>query len=606
MKHVHRITWILLFALLPFQSVTQGIWTARAAFGGGAVSEARAFSIGNYGYFGGPNAMLWRYDPSNDIWTQMADLSGPGRLSPVAFSIDGKGYLGTGGSLNDFYEYDTTTNAWTQLSNFGGAGREGAVGIAISGKGYVGTGGNYLADWWEFDPLNNSWTQKANLGGPGRYHAGAFSINGKGYVCAGFNGSFMNDLLEYDPVANTWTPKATMPGTTRDRPVGIATAFKGYLISGWDGGTALADAWEYDPVSNGWTSLTTMPTAGRYNSCGFSITDKVYIGTGYMNGLAGDFWEYGPDCSALLLATPTSCALACDGSASVLNPTPGAVASYLWSNGQTAVSATGLCAGTHTVTVTDTTGCTSINMVTVPGPPPIQILATPTLPLCFGDSNGMICINVAGGNQGYTFLWFNGDTSACLQQVPAGSYSVTVTDSTGCQGSLVTTLNSPAQLGANIIGTDATCATCPNGSAVIQVVGGTSPMTYLWSTGATLAFENNLLPGVYTCCVTDFNGCTTCDSVVINFPSGLADMESVNIKVAPNPFAEQFSFESELSCNEIEDAWLVDIIGRKVSVRWTCDNNKVQVHTNGLKNGNYVLLVQSVSDVHAIRIEKKE
>jgi N-acetylneuraminic acid mutarotase len=604
MKNGVHITLVCLLACNTIVSHAQGIWTQKANFGGSSVTEARAFAIGNYGYLGGPNAELWRYDPVADAWTQMANLTGPGRFSPVAFSIGGKGYLGTGGNFNDFYEYDTTSNSWTQVANFGGTGREGAVGIAVSGKGYVGTGGNYLSDWWEFDPVANVWTQKANLGGPGRYHAGAFSLNDKGYVCTGFNGTFMNDLLEYDPVANTWTTKAPLPGTTRDRPVGIATNSKGYIITGWTGSVSLADAWEYDPVNDSWTAIASMPTAGRYNSCGFSIADKVYIGTG--TPLSSDFWEYGPDCSATLLAVPTSCALACDGTATVTDPDPAAVVSYLWSNGQTTASATGLCAGTYTVTVTDTSGCTSISTVNVAGAPPIPIVSQPTMPLCHGDSNGVLCISITGGGPGYTFLWSTGDTAQCIGPIPAGTYAVTVTDSTGCQGTLQMPLAEPGLLTTNINGTNATCSTCANGSAVIQVSGGTPPMTYLWSTGNTLAFVNNLLPGIYTCCVTDANGCSTCDTVTINYPTGVEDFPEANAIVSPNPFRDVFSISWTHEYNFPESVLLVDMSGRQSEVSWKYVHESLKVDASGIPDGNYIVLVGTVAGVQSFRVDKKE
>src|SRR4030095_11534791 len=99
---------------------------------------------------------------AQDYWTQKADFGGTGRHGAVGFSIDGKGYIGTGsiGRLHyvkDFWEYDPLTNAWTQKADFGGSGRWLAVGFSIGSKGYIGTGlassGTLKKDFWEFDPV---------------------------------------------------------------------------------------------------------------------------------------------------------------------------------------------------------------------------------------------------------------------------------------------------------------------------------------------------------------------------------------------------------------------------------------------------------------------
>ena len=70
------------------------------------------------------------------------------RTQAVAFSVNGKGYVGTGfnigsgGTLDDFEEYDPILDSWTSIASFPGGPRTLAVGIAIGSKGYVGTGLN--------------------------------------------------------------------------------------------------------------------------------------------------------------------------------------------------------------------------------------------------------------------------------------------------------------------------------------------------------------------------------------------------------------------------------------------------------------------------------
>lgn len=598
---IDNILTAILLSLLPIVNQAQSSWVQKANFGAGAVTEARAFSIGGYGYVGGPTPVLWRYDPLSDSWTQMAAFIGPTRNSPVAFSIGTKGYLGTGGSFNDFYEYDAAANTWAQKANFGGSGREGALGIAIDGKGYIGTGGAYLNDWWEYNPSTNAWTQKANLAGPTRYHGGAFAVGSKGYVCTGFNGIFFNDLWEYDPAANSWAAKANLPGPTRDRPVGLATASKGYIVSGWTGSVALNDAWEYDPVSDSWTALPGMPSAGRYNSCGFTIVNKLYVGTGYMGGTSSDWWAFGPDCISQVTTQDASCGGYCDGQATVALPAPGAITVYQWSDGQTSPTAINLCAGTYTVAVTDTSGCTSISSFIISEPPPVSATATITQPTCAGDTNGVLC--AIPNTSPATFLWSNGDTSACLQNIAAGIYTITVTDSVGCTGTVPLTLTEPGAISISFNSNDATCQTCANGSASAQISGGTAPLTYLWSTGGTMAFQNNLLPGNYSICVTDANGCSACDSVTINYPSSLHELAQKGFSIAPNPFHGQLTIAVEGS-GAVAEVQLLDITGRVIQVSYSTFEKSITLHTGMLPGGLYILKLITPKGVFAVSVVK--
>ncbi|MEO8150071.1 MAG: T9SS type A sorting domain-containing protein [Bacteroidia bacterium] len=583
---------ILLLTAILFQliSIAQPVWTSKANYPGTGTSEFRAFSINGKVYIGGPTPALWEYEPAADVWTQKATFIGAQRSSPVAFAIGTKGYLGTGGSLNDFYEYDQPTNTWTQKANFGGSGREGALGIAINGKGYVGTGGNYLNDWWEYDPGSDTWTQKANLNGPGRYHGGAFSVGGFGYVCSGFNGVFMNDLLRYDPVNDTWTSMTSLPGATRDRPVGFAIGNKGYIATGWNG-SQLQDCWEYDVAADSWTSMPPFPPGGCYNACSAVASSKAYVGLGV--GLsAANWWEFGNACTAQSAVIDATCFSACNGSVTITQPDSNAVVSYLWSGGQTVSALSGLCPGTYTVTVTDTSGCVSINNIIVGSQPPMIDTFTAVEPDCNGGNDGSLCVAVNNGLPPYSFIWFNGDTGNCIYNYQAGTYNVTVTDASGCTQSFNGVITQPVPITITASHTDATCATCNDGSAAAGVLGGTPPYTYLWSNGSTDPFLPSLLPGTYSICITDANGCSNCDSVTVGDLTALQQLTNGTIKVNPNPFNKKIDFEIPFALKTKTEVSITDAAGRTVYFSEFIVNS-FSINTDRFIKGVYLITLKT-------------
>lgn len=192
---------------------------------------------------------------------------------------------------------------------------------------------------------------------------------------------------------------------------------------------------------------------------------------------------------------------------------------YLWSNGSTESSQTGLPAGSYTITATDGNGCEATGNITLTAPAALNLsIDQQENVACNGQANGSATIGAAGGTPGYTFAWSNGGTSASQNNLAAGNYTVTVTDQNACTAAIPIVISQPNLLTGNATATGETAVGANNGTASMSVAGGVAPYAYLWSNGSTDPTINGLVPGEYCVTVTDANNCSVTDcSTVAQF-----------------------------------------------------------------------------------------
>ncbi|MCB0403002.1 MAG: gliding motility-associated C-terminal domain-containing protein [Flavobacteriales bacterium] len=260
---------------------------------------------------------------------------------------------------------------------------------------------------------------------------------------------------------------------------------------------------------------------------------------------------------------------------------------YNWDLNGTSVStsqsANNLVAGSYTVTVTDANGCTDQINVIITEPNPLVANFTVTDVDCFGASTGQAVVTVNGGTTPYSFQW----DDPGLQQtdtafnLTAGTYSCVVTDSNGCTVTVTNVvINQPTQLVLNTTTVSSTCGSA-NGSATVNVGGGTPGYSYSWNTtpGQGTATAGGILAGNYIVTVTDANGCV--DSATAN----VTDLGSPTVTIPTH---------TDVSCNGANDGTAQAVVnGGTAPYTYSWNTNPVQTTPNatGLAGQTYSITV---------------
>ncbi|MCW5907971.1 MAG: T9SS type A sorting domain-containing protein [Chitinophagales bacterium] len=188
---------------------------------------------------------------------------------------------------------------------------------------------------------------------------------------------------------------------------------------------------------------------------------------------------------------------------------------YTWSNNAGNVSSiSNVASGSYSVTVTDGT-CSASATAFVGNTGGPSASASGNNVSCNGGSNGAASASATGGTPGYTYSWSNGGSTAAISNLPAGNYTVTVSDQNNCLATASVTVSQPPVISPTVNSTAVNCHNGTNGTATASATGGTGNLAYLWSNSATTATINNLGAGNYCVTVTDANSCTVsaCTSI---------------------------------------------------------------------------------------------
>lgn len=214
--------------------------------------------------------------------------------------------------------------------------------------------------------------------------------------------------------------------------------------------------------------------------------------------------------------TNLTCSSVCNGTATATASGGTSGYSYVWNSSppQTTAAASGLCATSYSVTVTDASGCSDTDSTTITAPDAIVLTTATINGSCVSNSNAAAFVNASGGVPGYTYLWSNGQTTDTISNLSAGSFTVSVTDANNCTQTAIASIT-PA---VNITASAVSNSICEGQSTIINslVTNGTPLYSFLWNTAQTT--QNITVSPVvatsYTLTITDANGCT--DSTVVS------------------------------------------------------------------------------------------
>jgi len=205
--------------------------------------------------------------------------------------------------------------------------------------------------------------------------------------------------------------------------------------------------------------------------------------------------------------------------------------SYIWSNGATGSTITGLTSGAYSVTVTDSLGCSQTEGVNVVDVPQVGLgTFTAVPPSCFA-ADGSITIQITGGTTPYYYSASTGavaiqyGTSFTLSGLSAGNYLFQVTDAALCSFVAGTSLASPQGMTSVSINTNGSTCSSSDGSIQVSVVGGVTPYIYtlIYPNGNTSNITGNqtvqifpsLSSGTYSVAVQDSSSCSYMEEVTL-------------------------------------------------------------------------------------------
>lgn len=208
---------------------------------------------------------------------------------------------------------------------------------------------------------------------------------------------------------------------------------------------------------------------------------------------------------------------------------------------------------------------------------------------CGGGKEGEILV-AAMGCTDCTFAWSSGQTGDFIFGLSPGVYTVTMTNNSGVSVENSYTVYGALMLNANVVINNGT------GNVSVSPTGGTPPYTISWSNGETSTSLSGLALGNYDVTITDAAGCTSEQSLRVNYPGpvGTSNLaQSIDFNVYPNPTAGLVNIEADLGLNTNITIQVFNTIGALVNERTLNGQAQVRevIDLGAQANGIYIVKV---------------
>ncbi len=483
---------------------------------------------------------IFYVDTDGSNFTSLYNFSSTNGVSPYgSLILSGARLFGmtrSGGTYGygNIFSIDTNGSGFTNLFSFNhtdGGDPYGSLilsgnkfyGEAENGGAYgygaifsVDTNGTGYRDMFDFDYTN------------GEFPYGTLVLAGKALYGMTYSGGTIDEgtIFSIDTDGSRFQSMYNFSGTDGAYPLyGATLTYSAGLLYGMtrQGGTSgVGVIFSMDTDGSSYQVLASFNiTDGSLAGSSLTMTGNTMYGMTYQGGVydSGVVFRFS-SCTINVMATPlsgASCYGGSNGSASVSPLSGTSPFTYFWGTNpiQTTAVATGLSAGSYTVTVTDSGGCANAAVVVI------------TQPLSVGDTMESLCAgccnchgaawdSVYGGTSPYTFSWSNGSTTDTIHGVPGGSYTCMVTDAKGCTHA--DTVWVPHGNPVSPSSGSVSCYGGTNGTAAVVTTGNN---TYVWSPyGGSNSIATGLSAGVYfvTITNTDTTSCIVSEEFTITQP----------------------------------------------------------------------------------------
>ena len=247
--------------------------------------------------------------------------------------------------------------------------------------------------------------------------------------------------------------------------------------------------------------------------------------------------------------------------------------------------------------------------------PQCSMSTSVTPPSCPGNCDAAVTINLSPGCTAFPYnLVINGGTCTPTGTFVMTSSSITFSNLCGCGGPFTaalygampfpitfTTFTIFSGLPLTLVpaALPATCSACCTGTINATTIGGTAQYSYIWNPPvATGSVANNVCPGVYTICVSDLNGCTTCTTATVNFvPLGVTEYDKSPVKITYTK--DEILITDALP---IKEYFIYDLTGKIVFRKENEGQNEIHINKQNLNKGIYVISIEGIKRQSRLKI----